>query len=198
MEKAEDSPAEELNRLLGRLFRGSSYDQHTGVFRVENHRVVLVFSDTLVTTQKKMESLMGHDAASMIIYESYREAGLAIADLTQKSAKTEKMRLDEKITLALNVSKMLFWGNWEVREFDRQKTLLIARDSPFAEAYGKSERPVCHPLRGICAGFAEYATGQRRECVEILCKAKGDEDCEFIVAAPENMTELALGRSKRR
>jgi predicted hydrocarbon binding protein len=145
-----------------------------------------------------MESLMGIDAASMVLYESYKEAGRKIADLMQKSPSIKKTKLDETIILGLNLARMSAWGKWDLRESDRVKSLFVVRDSPFAEAYGKSDRPVCHPLRGISAGFAEYSTGERRESVEILCKAKGDQDCEFLIAAPENITKLALDRSKKR
>jgi len=189
---------ERIRKAVGRFYESASYDSEKGIFKVEDSRLVLFFCDSLASVQKRMESLVGYDAADMLLYEAYKEAGRTNGVLFAKNMKAEKVRGTGIILAALEFMRIAAWGCWELTEYDKLKTGFGAEDSPLAELYGKSERPVCHPIRGLIAGFAEFFTGQKRECVEALCKAKGDEHCEFIVARPEEITRIALERLEKK
>jgi predicted hydrocarbon binding protein len=50
----------------------------------------------------------------------------------------------------------------------------------------KSDSPVCHVTRGQIDAFLEWALGSRAfKLQEILCKAKGDPVCRFVVEEAE-------------
>lgn len=51
----------------------------------------------------------------------------------------------------------------------------------------KSKSPVCQMNAGYCSGWCEYCFGMPLVAVEILCKAKGDSVCRFIMAPPERI-----------
>ncbi len=66
-----------------------------------------------------------------------------------------------------------------------EKYKVIVYDSFEAESYlkreGKTEKPVCHFLRGVLAGIISEVNGEKYKAVEKKCKAMGDEYCEFEV-----------------
>jgi hypothetical protein len=182
-----------IAEALDRLLKNVSYDPESGTFRAEDNRLMILYTDTFVSVQKGIESLIGFDTAGMLLYEAYKEAGRISGRLYLKNAKSP-IKSGDTIKLALDFTRALAWGRWEASVFDKTKALFTVRDSPIAESYGKSDRAVCHQIRGLIAGFAEYFTGQRRESVEVMCKAKGEDHCEFLVAPPESITKLTLER----
>jgi predicted hydrocarbon binding protein len=188
----------DFSRAVEKNFRNASYDHDKGILKIEDSRFVLFLSDSFVSVQKRMESLIGFEAAGMLLYEAYKEAGRTSGDLVMRTMRGQTARTVKTILTALANIGIQGWGRWEIGEYDRSKTIFIVRDSPIAEAYGKSERAVCHPIRGVIGGFAEFFTGERRECLEPLCKAKGDDHCEFVVARAEDMPKIALERLEKR
>ena len=51
----------------------------------------------------------------------------------------------------------------------------------------QSERPVCNMNAGYSSGWCEESFGLRLAAREILCRARGDEACRFIMAPPERV-----------
>jgi PAS domain S-box-containing protein len=57
-------------------------------------------------------------------------------------------------------------------------------------AAGKpSEHPVCVMNSGYSSGWCEHAFGVELVAAEILCRAKGDDVCRFIMAPPERIEQ---------
>ena len=50
-----------------------------------------------------------------------------------------------------------------------------------------THRPVCVMNAGYSSGWCEHSFGLSLLAVEILCRAKGDETCRFIMAPPERI-----------
>ncbi len=188
------SEKNDLPQSLKDLYPDFSYDNGSRILKLGDSRVVMFFADTVVSTQKRIESILGFDTAGMLLYEAYKEAGRNGAEIVRKSLGVDRLRSDKHILRALDMIGGAAWGKWKLAEFDKFTTKFIVYNSPIAELYGESKRAVCHPIRGILAGFAEIFTGQKRECVEFRCKTKGDENCEFAVAAPAIMTKMTLER----
>ncbi len=51
----------------------------------------------------------------------------------------------------------------------------------------KTDAPVCVMNSGYSSGWCEHAFGQQLAAVEILCRAKGDDACRFIMAPPHRV-----------
>jgi predicted hydrocarbon binding protein len=190
------SGSDEFSRALKNIFGNAEIDLDKGLIEIQGNRVVMLFAETLVATQKRMETLIGIDTAAMLIYESYKEYGKLACEIERKIVGDERGKTIETIKSGLIFGRMLCWGQWEMSSFEKLSTTFIVRDSPIAKFYGGAKRAVCHPIRGTLAGFAERLIGQKRDCVEIRCKAKGGDYCEFLVASPENITKLTLERLK--
>ena len=75
------------------------------------------------------------------------------------------------------------WGEWKFRERDAEHLALDVRDSPFAEAFGAADTPVCAPIRGMLEAVAALALGGAREAREIECRACGAALCRFEAQA---------------
>jgi signal transduction histidine kinase/CheY-like chemotaxis protein len=57
-------------------------------------------------------------------------------------------------------------------------------------AAGKtSEHPVCVMNSGYSSGWCEHAFGRPLVAAEILCRAKGDDACRFIMAPPDRIEQ---------
>jgi predicted hydrocarbon binding protein len=194
-EPTQMSGVSEFAKALERLMKNVVYDHSRGVLKAEDSRFLVFAALSYVSVQKRIESLVGFDAAGVLLYEANREAGKLSGEVIRRGIKLEKKKSGRMIASGLDFMKLTGWGLWELGKYDKLMAVFTVRDSPIAEGYGKSDRAVCHPIRGLIAGFAEYFTGQRRECVEVLCKAKGDDHCEFIVAGAEDITRIALERS---
>lgn len=190
------SGSSEITKALDKLLKNLSYDSEKGILRAQDTRLMILFTDTFVSVQKGIESLVGFDTAGMLMYEAYKEAGRLSGSLILKSTNVEN-RSGNAILAGLDFTRTLAWGRWEVSTFDKTKAIFTVRESPIAESYGISDRAVCHQIRGLIAGFAEFFTGQKRDSVEVMCRAKGDDHCEFLVAGPENITKLTLERMEK-
>ncbi len=49
------------------------------------------------------------------------------------------------------------------------------------EEIGKSDEPVCYFNAGYSAGWCSVASGVPLDATEVLCEAKGDKSCRFIM-----------------
>jgi len=65
------------------------------------------------------------------------------------------------------------------RTIEEGKVVLSFEGSLFAEAIGSSRKAVCLPVSGALSGLFTSLTGERWNCKERDCKAKGDSLCTF-------------------
>jgi predicted hydrocarbon binding protein len=197
MESAMSGP-NEFSRVLKSIFGNAVIDVDKGLLEIQGNRIILNFAETFAATQKRMEILIGIDTAAMLIYESYKSYGKVACEIERNIIGVDRGKNLQTIQSGLDFGRMFCWGQWEMSSFDKISTTFIVKNSPIAQLYGRTERAVCHPIRGTLAGFAESLIGQKRDCIEVQCIAKGDQFCEFIVAANEDLPKLALERSGKR
>ncbi len=77
------------------------------------------------------------------------------------------------------VAAQLGWGAWDVRRPSLNELKIIVRHSPFAEAAGQSEVPVCAPILGMVRAMGELVLGGEVHAREYTCGACGGSNCEF-------------------
>jgi hypothetical protein len=78
------------------------------------------------------------------------------------------------------------WGPCEIVELTPEKAVGKIYNSFEGRSYlsnnsEKSDKPVCHFLRGVMTGLFEEFTGEKSKAEEKKCLSKGDEYCEFII-----------------
>lgn len=57
------------------------------------------------------------------------------------------------------------------------------------KAQKKSKQPVCVMNSGYSSGWCSHSFGLNLTAVEITCRAKGDDECSFIMAPPDKIQE---------
>lgn len=60
----------------------------------------------------------------------------------------------------------------------------------------KIKRPVCFMNSGYSSGWCEESFGVKLVAKEILCRAKGDKCCRFIMAHPDKIDQFIEGYKK--
>ncbi len=75
------------------------------------------------------------------------------------------------------------WGVFTVESLDMFRHELVFRveHSPFAYCYGKSTTGVDHMIRGVFSGVCEVLFDKKVVATEAMCRAMGDEHCQFMV-----------------
>lgn len=118
-----------------------------------------------------------------LVYKNYSVGkDLATKEFCRVLAERYKVERREMLDTMVNVAHMSGWGKFTIANFDFEKKRAVVRctGSPIAE-YQKSEKAVCHSLRGITAGVMMMALEDDSiEAIEGKCVAKGDACCEII------------------
>jgi hypothetical protein len=117
-----------------------------------------------------------------------------------ETARSSAERLEDGVVLELDSEMPLPPGNRVLRSLascsgvgwgvirvemlnpDRQELVVKVTESPLAEAYGPSVRPVCHLLLGLFEGVAISVFNSEVEGQEVQCGACGDMACRFAIS----------------
>ncbi len=165
--------------LLARLI---SVDPKNGILRLLDTRFTVLRPVVLVNIQKQLEQTIGASTKGFLYLagEKSAESGFdAPAALAGKS-KAEGLTLDSFKWLT-DALALMGYGRLDVRLFDREEDRFVVTlaNSPLAEAYGSSTKPVCHLIAGFLAGIGKRLLAQELLCEEIACSAQGKPQCEF-------------------
>ena len=90
--------------------------------------------------------------------------------------------VDMLLTLIERTAPQLGWGTWRFAA-DGDTLCLEVHNSPFGQAFGPSEQPVCHAVKGMLRGLAELWLGGPAQSVELQCAAQHHAACTFEARA---------------
>lgn len=147
--------------------------RHAGAGRLtlNGSRYLLIRPETLVGVQKAMERALGAGAAACLVAGG--QAGGARATRTLQGAAPERVRRLSAVGTRIG------WGAFRVERVTASDFTITVRHSPFAEAYGRARRPVCHLIRGVLEALGATTLPIRRVVVETACAATGARVCRF-------------------
>jgi predicted hydrocarbon binding protein len=164
------------------LFERTEYYDDEGEWQIAGSDWLLMSGSTLRSWAKVTEQILG-SGAKAIAYMAGKHAGEQFAKMLLKEGLT-----DEELKCALEV--FLTNGGWgKVRaklNFQKRTAVVRIRNS-VTTRQTKSNEPVCHFISGFTAGALTIIFSKKAECVEIMCKAKGDPFCEFRVGGKVNV-----------
>jgi predicted hydrocarbon binding protein len=155
------------------------YDADSGNISFKDVRYMIIRPDTVVDFQKAVEAEVGEGVAEMMMAGGYTGGS--------RSSRRYKELLnysdEEIVAFMCKMGGEIGWGKFEVEKLDTggRKLVVTVRNSPFAEAYGSSDKGVCHMIRGVMAGMAAGIFGSQVNSEETQCQAKGDELCRFVL-----------------
>ena len=157
-----------------------AWDAATGTLTLDGGRYLLIRPETLVGVQWAAERAAGFDAARDLLVAGGNLGGSQAAATYRQSA-VEVRPLAERMAAR---GTAIGWGRLTVESVEPGTVVFTATDSPFVDAYGGSERPVCHILTGALEGFGRSALSPDASAEEIECTAVGASACRFVVRAP--------------
>ena len=163
------------------ILEALEFDEQKGVISFEGVRYLLIRPETLVEFQKALEERLGEEAQEFLYRGGFAGGHLS----TKRYQETFRYGDEEIVQFMMSMGGELGWGNFQVEEFNPETKRLIVRVkcSPFAAAYGKSARPVCHMTLGVLAGLGQTLSGEAPTAAETHCLAKGDDLCRFLIEA---------------
>ncbi len=168
---------------LGRfLLSRVEADPEGGTLRMFRQRLLIVRPEALVDLQKHLEETIGLSSKGFLYLageKSAREGHDLFASLAPSAANARDS--PEILRQRISAMSLLGWGRLSViqEEAGTPRYLVTLEESPLAEAYGESKKPVCHLLAGWIAGTAQSVLGANLLCEEIACRSQGKARCEF-------------------
>ncbi len=148
------------------------------LLKMFNVRVIVLRAGTFIDIQKRMEALLGDEAAALL-YEVGIQAGRESAKVLRRELNNQQENFLEKWAKFYQSAGAGWFKIEEINFRRRGASYIKIKQSFIAEEYGKSSKPVCHFLCGFLAGALQVITGKTLTCEEIKCVAKGDPYCKF-------------------
>jgi predicted hydrocarbon binding protein len=163
------------NSILDNL----DYDADSGRITFKDVRYMVIRPDTVVDFQKAVEAEIGERVTEMMMAGGYTGGSRS----SRRYKELFNYSDGEIVTFMCKMGGEIGWGRFEVEKLDTEgkELIVVVRDSAFAEAYGSSDKAVCHMIRGVMAGMAAGIFGTEVSSEETLCRAKGDEVCRFVL-----------------
>jgi len=142
-----------------------------GVFRLGDARFILIRPETLVGVHKALARAHGDSAA-----ESLAEGGRAGG---ARAVRGLRGSVEERATALAEMGSQLGWGAFTVESVTPTTFVISVENSPFPEAHGSSDTPVCHLIRGVLQALADDVFRRAVRIVESECAATGASRCVF-------------------
>ena len=155
-----------------------------GILQLGPTRHMIVRPELLAEIQKGVEDRLGIKASEYL----YAAGSLwATHELRRLRSGAAGLADEELARLFCQHATAMGWGEWRIGSLRHEEKGLLIRlmDSPFAEAYGQSDAPVCHLVAGAVSGLAENLFALPAPCTEMHCRAQGAADCQFAATATD-------------
>lgn len=155
------------------------FDEARGALLYNDVRYLLIRPETLIAFQKAAEETLGARADDLLFAGGYTGGTLSAKKYREVFGLTET----QSVEFMANMGTEIGWGKLQIAHYDsiKRELVLVAESSPFAAAYGKSERGVCHLIRGVFAGLASGIFGREVVSHEEECLAMGHAHCKFVI-----------------
>lgn len=118
-------------------------------------------------------------------YTMFAAFARSIAEHSGQSAKHYRHELGPAareifLNAAINLAADMGWGAWKFDPPTPGEIALEVTNSPFAEGYGESTKPVCAPVLGLLEALGGIVFAHDPACTETGCAAvTGGGVCRF-------------------
>ncbi len=150
-------------------------DDGAGRLTYRGARYLLIRPETLAALQQALESALGNGAAECFAAGGRAGGGKATASFTGAAR--------ERVEALVAMGTRIGWGRFALERYARGELIVTVTGSPFAEAYGRADAPVCHLTRGVLEALASAVLSGRPRVVETACAATGAPACRFEARA---------------
>jgi signal transduction histidine kinase/CheY-like chemotaxis protein len=189
--------------VVARFFQDRVHDPGHGTIEIHGERYVLLRGAALsVEFFDLVRTLYGEDQRQ----DADEFSRAILFDLAHAIGRTDARRLAEQMQVTDPLARMSAgpvhfahagWAFVEILPESRptpDSDCLVVYDHPYSfesDAWVRSKRPsdapVCIMNAGYSSGWCEESYGPKLVASEILCRARGDETCRFVMAPPERI-----------
>jgi signal transduction histidine kinase/ActR/RegA family two-component response regulator len=188
---------------VSRFFRDQRADPEHGTLEIMGDRYVLVRAAALsVEFFGLVEELYGpgredeaDEFASNILFDLAHAVGKA--DAASFCARMGLVEPLERLSAGPVHFAHTGWAKVEILPESRPTPgddFFLVYDHPYSfesdawlRASGRRQSPVCIMNAGYSSGWTEHAFGMNMVSAELLCRARGDDACRFIMAPPSRI-----------
>jgi son of sevenless-like protein len=170
-----------------------------GEIDISGVRYLLMRTDSLaIELHEELRKTFGDAGARQIRYKLARACGMRDAKLFHERLKIDDP--DMKLALGPVHFAHVGWASVNIYPESMPQTnedYFLVYDHPYSfEAHAHLEsgklasQPVCLMNAGYSAGWCQVSYGVELKAEEISCRAKGDDNCIFVMAHPKNFNRL--------
>ena len=189
---------EEAQKYVARYFGDQRADPQRGSIEISGQRYVLVRAASMsVEFYDMVRRYYGaeeeaHAVAHGLLFDIAHAMGLADA-----KAFAEHMGVTDPVAQVSAGPVHFSHAGWAFVDISAESSptpddeYYLLYDHPYSfesdswlGAGRKADAPVCVMNAGYSSGWCEHSFGRSLAAVEILCRAKGDDACRFIMAPP--------------
>jgi predicted hydrocarbon binding protein len=207
---------EEAEKFVDKYFDSFYSNKLEGKISISGERYILLNAKSLrVNFAKNLSEAMGlsddmaQDAADNFLYILARSIGRE--DAKRFAAKQQVADPVAKLAagpISFNYTGWAFVDIFPESKPSPDKNYLLIYDHPYSfecDAYlsvkgAQSVKPVCVMNAGYSSGWCSESFGMELDAKEIMCKAKGDPACRFVMGVKEKLAgyaEWALNNIRR-
>ena len=146
-------------------------DDGAGRLDYRGARYLLIRPETLAALHRALEAALGAAAGECFAAGGRAGGGKATTSLTGAGR--------ERIEALVAMGTRIGWGRFALEHHARGEFVVTVTGSPFAEAYGRADAPVCHLTRGVLEALAASLLGGTPRVTETACAATGAPACRF-------------------
>jgi signal transduction histidine kinase/ActR/RegA family two-component response regulator len=196
---------EEAQRTVGDYFRDLKMDPTHGTIEINDQRYVLVrasaLSNDFLQTIQQLYSDRGEKEA-LSIGKNFLFDIAHVIGMNDAKNFHQKMNLTDPIARMAAGPVHFAYSGWAFVDILPESSpspddnYYILYNHPFSfeadswiRSGKKSSSPVCVMNAGYSSGWCEESFGIPLTSVEVTCKAKGDENCTFIMSPPHRIQE---------
>lgn len=164
------------------ILQGLIFDATAGHLAFKDVRYLLIRPETLAAFQKAVEAELGARAGELLYQGGFTGGSLSARRYREVFGYSDR----EIVDFMCRMGGEIGWGRFELKTLDAARGELVVEvaRSPFAEAYGPATVGVCHLIRGVLGGLGAGIFGKPVHAEEVLCLAKGDAVCKFVISSP--------------
>lgn len=166
--------------MRNEILENLDYIPDGGALMYRSVRYLLIRPETVVEIQKALIAELGVESAAQVFYRAGHRGGTLSSQKFREELSLEPLDI---VRFMAQMGGQIGWGRMEVETADTAAgTLeLEVHHSVFAEAFGSTEAPVCHLIRGVFAGTWGGALDRRIDGLETRCRAvDGPGPCRFV------------------
>ena len=167
---------EKMNQLL----EGLTFEGEAGRLSLQGLRYLLLRPGLISEIQKSLEEVLP-DEVERILADAAQNEGVTLAGRLKEVFSYSGDQVLSSLAFMLGEAG---FGAIQVQmiNMDMMELVVKVHESPFAEEYGPSVKPVCHLLLGLFRGVGMAVFDCEVDGQEVQCTAKGDAACLIVVS----------------